>query len=145
MTNWVLCQVFKSLFYSGQLDWFKMGTILSQCQRKFLGNAHHLCCLCSFDLFCFVWFVLFGKGLYFRSQTLEHTSSGNYRNIFGVPLLPVIMIVRPMFFKKCWYFPEAHITGMPKLFSIVQFYMFQYLGLKIHFLWLYFVKSLLKA
>ena len=57
--------------------------------------------------------------VYFRSQILECPSIGKYWNISAVLVLPENVIF--MFFRTCWWHPEANNTGMPKWSSIAQY------------------------
>ena len=47
------------------------------------------------------------------------SSIGQYWNIFDVPVLPKIVIFT--FFRTCWCYSEAYITGTQKWSSIVQY------------------------
>ena len=51
----------------------------------------------------------FEEKVYFRSQILERPSIGEYRNIFGVPVLPENVIFT--FFRTCRCYSEAYNTG----------------------------------
>ena len=68
--------------------------------------------------------------VYFRSQTLEHPSIGEYWNIFGVPVLPENVLLT--FFRTFWCYSEAYNTGTQKWSSIVQYPVYQYLGLEVY-------------
>ena len=57
--------------------------------------------------------------VYFRSQILERPSSGEYWNIFGVPVLPENVIFR--FFRKSWRHPGANNAGTQKWSRNVQY------------------------
>ena len=52
-------------------------------------------------------------------MTLESPSIGEYWNISGVLVLPKNVIF--VFFRTCWWHPEANNTGTPKWFSIDQY------------------------
>ena len=65
------------------------------------------------------WWLKFLEKVYFRSQILERPSIGEYLNISGVPVLPENEIF--MFFRMCWWHPEANNTRTQKWSSIVQY------------------------
>ena len=63
--------------------------------------------------------VVFNMGkVYFRSQILERPSIGEYWNNSVVSVLPENVIF--MFFRTCWWHPEANNNGPLKWFSVVQ-------------------------